>query len=239
MQINWNKSYFMVFSNKRMKQPPHVACIETSDFKILRVSQFKYLGIWIDEHLSFEAHVNQIIKKVTPRINYLLRLKRFIPPEKFPTVFNAIVMSCLEYGIQVWGGASKILINRVQKVINNFFKRLTSPIQCDVDEMHERFKILKIDEYSNYYLSLFAKLYTADYVMPVQLKDFVTLHENEHDTRSSNCFVVPTHKTVLFESSVKYRLVKFWNNLDNEVKECKSFQSLKYLLSSHLVKSRS
>jgi hypothetical protein len=78
------------------------------------VKEFKYLGIWLDVTLSFELHILKLIAKINPRIYFLLRLKRFITPERFPQVLRAIVMSNLEYGIQILGSANNILMKRLK-----------------------------------------------------------------------------------------------------------------------------
>jgi hypothetical protein len=58
MKINWSKSYFMNFYNKRMKSPPSAQIIKTESFQISRVAEFKYLGIWFDECLDFACIQN-------------------------------------------------------------------------------------------------------------------------------------------------------------------------------------
>jgi hypothetical protein len=187
MKINWSKSYFMFFFNKRMKQPPVITKIEVGSVSILRVSEFKYLGIWLDETLSFETHILKLIAKLNPRIHFLLRLKRLIPPKKFPQVFRAIVMSNLEYGIQIWGGASNILIKKLQNVITNCLKRWFSPRKIDVFDMYERFNLLMLNEYSDYYLLLFAKMFTPAYretSIPNALKNFVKQSANDIHLRN-------------------------------------------------------
>lgn len=240
MKINWTKSHFMIFRNSRTKKIPHLDSIKTVNFEITRVSEFKYLGVWLDEELRFDVHADKIINKITPRIHYLLKLKRKIPTDKFHLIFNAIVMSCLEYGIQIWAGSSSTTLTRVQKVVNNCLRSWVSPRIININVLYEMFNLLKLDEYPNYYLSLFAKSFTNDYkiYIPKLLQNFVTIHGSVHETRSTNCFVIPPHKTVLFEKSVKYRLIKFWNELPNEIKDEKNLDVFKFKLTAYILKRR-
>jgi hypothetical protein len=239
MKINYKKSVFMIFKNKRTKKIPDIDSLETDIFKINRVTEYRYLGIWIDDEMKFDVHANKIINKITPRIHYLLKLKRQIPPKKFPLIFNAIVISCLEYGIQIWCGASSTIITRVQKVVDNCLKSYYLPQYYNINSLYEQFNILKLNEYANYYAAMFAKTFVNNiHEIPALLKNFVSLHESSHDTRSSSNFIVPKHKTVFFESSFKYRLIKFWNGLDNKVKNEENYESFKYLLNNYIITKR-
>jgi hypothetical protein len=230
----------MIFRNSRTRKIPHVDNLTTENFKINRVTEFKYLGICLDEELRFDTHANKMISKITLRIHYILRLKRQIPPKKFPLIFNAVVMSCVEYDIQIWAGATGTSIARVQKVVANSLKSWVSPRNCTPNTLYEMFNLLRLDEYANYYLSLFAKSFTneSNVKIPKLLQNFVTIHESVHETRSSFAFVIPPHKTVLYEKSVKYRLIKFWNNLPNEIKNTDHFDYFKFFLNSYILKNK-
>lgn len=240
MKINWTKNHFSIFRNSRTKKIPYIDSLKTETFEISRVSEFKYLGVWLDEELRFDVHASKIINKITPRIHYLLKPKRKIPAKKFHLIFNAIVMSCLEYGIQIWAGSSSTTLARVQKVVDNCLKSWVSPRIIDINLQYEMFNLLRLDEYPNYYLSLFAKSFTNNLKIdiPKLLQNFVTIHDSVHETRSRTCFIIPPHKTVLFEKSVKYRLIKFWNGLPNEIKDENNPNTFKSLLTTYILKNR-
>jgi hypothetical protein len=220
MKINWRKSYFMLFYHKRMKIPPPMSVIQSDSFQISRVSEFKYLGIWLDECLDFGFHVSKMISKIKPRIYCLMRLKRYIPKNKFPQVFRAIVVSSVEYGVQIWGVKDN-LISKLQNVLNNALKSLFSPRAVSLDYMLESFNLLTLKEFSNYYLFLFAKLFTNDFIdfVPVALRDFVTNSTSQKISSRSENFVCPRPKTEFFKCSPKYRMIQLWNNLPNWIQK--------------------
>ena len=39
------------------------------------VDEFKLLGIYIDKHLTFEKHISYLVKRISPKIGILHRLK--------------------------------------------------------------------------------------------------------------------------------------------------------------------
>jgi len=65
--VNWEKSFFMFFLNPKMKlRPPNITSININDITIQRTSEFKYLGVVLDENHTFKKHANHVIKKPTP-----------------------------------------------------------------------------------------------------------------------------------------------------------------------------
>ena len=55
LDINWNKTFFMVITNKRIKIP---GAFTFNDITIKCVNEFKLLGITIDNKLSFDSHIS-------------------------------------------------------------------------------------------------------------------------------------------------------------------------------------
>lgn len=241
MKLNWSKSFFMIFSNPRGKKPPTIKNIVCDNFKINRVKEFKYLGIWLDEHMTFSVHCNHLIKKLSQRLGYLSRLKRLIPPSKLPDIVKAIAISNVEYGIQIWGSVSSSLMSSLQRVMDTFLKRLYLPIKYDLLDLYEKFKVLRFEEYCNYYTLLLAKNFASENVslfIPNALIDFVSHSNNHRESISSKNFIVPVHKTCFYQKSLKYRLVSLWNKLPNLIKTCHAVKSFKFMLNQNLVKDR-
>ena len=72
--------------------------------KINRVNEIKYLGIYIDQHLKWNKHVEMISKKLRCVI-YKLKLISKIVNRKLAKVFYySLFQSILTYGIIGWGG---------------------------------------------------------------------------------------------------------------------------------------
>jgi hypothetical protein len=106
--------------------------------------------------------------------------------------------------------------------------------------MYEHFNLLMLNEYSDYYLLFFAKMFTTENCesfIPNALKDFVKLPNKEKHLRNADNFIVPNHKTVFFTSCVKYRMVKLWNNVSTATKQ-KKYTELKFSVRQSIVNDR-
>jgi hypothetical protein len=76
---------------------------------------YKLLGVYLDEHLSFDAHCNHICNKISTS-NYIInRSKNFIPTKTLRTLYFSLVHSHLLYCLPIYSCTS-------QKNLTKLFK---------------------------------------------------------------------------------------------------------------------
>lgn len=238
MKPNWAKTHFMIFRNPHSKRIPEIGSIKFCDSEITEVKEFKCLGVWLNHNLTNETHCQKLMHKLSGRMYFLSRMKRFIPKHKLNDVLRAIIMSSAQYGIEIWGYESPHL-RKVQHVLDSFVAKWHHCQALDVASILEKFSLMKLHEYSALYLAKFARLFLDNFIkerfVPEALHDFLHIRQASRDLRSNHAnFEVPMHRTRFYENSVKYRLIKFWNSLPQNVKISKN----KYDLEQFLVKSR-
>ena len=78
----------------------------------------KYLGVYLDEFLSGEAHSQELTKKLSRGNGMLAKARHFVPEQHLKNIYHAIFSSHLMYGAQVWTPkliSVKKSISRLQK----------------------------------------------------------------------------------------------------------------------------
>ncbi len=65
LTLNAKKTKFMVFGTRRRLKKCRNIRINLENEEIERVETFKYLGVWLDEVLNFNAHVEKLSKKIS------------------------------------------------------------------------------------------------------------------------------------------------------------------------------
>ena len=72
---------------------------------ITQVSSYKYLGVHLDNTLSWKAHVQGLCSRLQQRLYFLRRLRAFGVDQKFMLLFyHAVLESIMRYGITAWYG---------------------------------------------------------------------------------------------------------------------------------------
>ena len=80
-----------------------------------RVNKTKFLGVIIDENLSFKYHVEAISNTISRNrpIGIFNKLKRFVPKRLLLCICCSIILPFLFYGILAWGNTHTIYLERL------------------------------------------------------------------------------------------------------------------------------
>ena len=101
MKINAKKTKEMVinFSNTPLNLPP----LTIDGLELECVHEFKLLGVWIQDNLSWEKHVSCTLSKASQRLYFLRQLKRSgLSTQDLIVYYTTIIRPVLEYACQVW-----------------------------------------------------------------------------------------------------------------------------------------
>ncbi len=77
------------------------------------INSTKFLGIYLDQRLSWETHVNTLCSKIASNIFALNKLSKFCSMEVRLTAYYGLIQPHLCYGVSLWGACPKIFFDRV------------------------------------------------------------------------------------------------------------------------------
>ena len=81
------------------------------------ISSTKFLGVWIDENLWWDVHVNKLLLKVQRNVHMLYKSKRLLNVLAKKILYYASIYSHISYGISVWGPMTKKpLLNKILSI---------------------------------------------------------------------------------------------------------------------------
>ena len=111
LTLNVDKTKAMFF-HKRRKVAPINLVINNKPIDL--VSQFSFLGIVLDDKLSWDNHVTMVRNKLSKLNGIFYRLKYVYPKHILLTLYNSLFVPHINYGSLVWG--NKIAcIEKIQK----------------------------------------------------------------------------------------------------------------------------
>ncbi|CAH2006181.1 unnamed protein product [Acanthoscelides obtectus] len=125
LSLNIEKTNFMTFSLSS-RTLPNLNCIKIHDSYcdfapqcacskyINKKSRFKYLGIIIDELLTWKDHVEYVTTKIRKLIHKFYELREILDFRTLKTVYFALTESVINYGFVVWGNTSLATLSKLQ-----------------------------------------------------------------------------------------------------------------------------
>ena len=85
----------VIFSCKKNK--PHHPALFFNGSYVTRVSTHKHLGLVLQNNLSFEKHLEEIMRKANRVIGMLRHLNKFLPLKMLDQMYNSLVRSHFDY----------------------------------------------------------------------------------------------------------------------------------------------
>ena len=92
--------------------------IRIYSYTIRRVHVAKYLGIIIDDKMSWKDHIDYISLKSKWNIGMMKRVRRDVPTECLISLYRTLVEPYIRYCNTTWGGCNTSLLDTLQTLQN-------------------------------------------------------------------------------------------------------------------------
>ena len=112
LSLNVSKTKYILFHPKN-KVISDLNLILDGD-KLQRVTTFDFLGITVDECLTWNEHIHKIQMKIAKTLGVMNRIKLYLPSDTLLTIYNSLIYSQFLYGILLWGPQCNKL-DKIQK----------------------------------------------------------------------------------------------------------------------------
>ena len=111
ISLNVEKTEIVIFKSKR-KKFNDIVKIKLSGKRIYPIASVKYLGVKIDQHPTWQHHINDLSVKLNRGIALLFKIRKFGNDKILRSIYFAIFESNLIYYSLVWAQNYKA-INRL------------------------------------------------------------------------------------------------------------------------------
>ena len=143
MSLNVNKTNFLFFTKTKEKIFPQI-----NDCKIKQANCVKYLGVFLDDKLTWKKHIEHTETKLSDSSGAMYKLRKYIPQQALMSVYYSLVYSHLRYAIICWGNSSKTIKHKLQVKQNRITKTLCNKFgtKTRLKPLYEQLRVLNIDE---------------------------------------------------------------------------------------------
>ena len=217
LSLNINKTSFMLFS-KKVIHPPQPIYIDNN--QILRTDCTKFLGMYIDQDLSWKHHVNYLCKLISRNVGVINKLKHFFPEEILVTLYNTLILPYINYGILAWGNSGIVQINRLLILQKKAFRIINqTDYLAHCDPLFYKHNSLKIGDIYLLQLGIFMFRLNSD-SLPRSICSLFTKNEDVHSHFTRHCkeFHQLFARTTLSYRTFKHEGPRLWYSLDSILK---------------------
>ena len=241
LSLNISKTNFIIFNSPQHSSSETVN-LKIGNLPIKRTSYVKFLGVLLDENLSWKYHLTELSKKLARTCGMFFKIRHFLPIHVLVCLYNSLFSPFLQYGILVWGLTYETHINPVfllqKRVIRAIsFAHFTAPSTPLFSDL----KVLKLHDL--FQLKLLGFVYDCiNKIAPPHFHSFFELVESVHQystRQASKNDIFLTQKNTLQYGlrSVRYHGAKCWNEIPMEIKKARTATSFRQNLKFFLFES--
>ena len=113
----------LIGSNARLSKVASIV-ISSDGIPLEEVHSFLYLGIVINNNLTWEDHLKGLRSKINKKLGLFRRIKSCLPFSARVSFFNSCVLPLFDYGDVIWGDRGNATLMAELQVLHNKAARI-------------------------------------------------------------------------------------------------------------------
>ena len=135
----------MLVTNKQIYASYFKICINQNLVGI--TDNVKYLGVHLDDKLSWKTHINNFCSKLSKVSGIIFKPKHFVPLSTFRLVYYAMFHSHIQYSLLNWGRAAKSHLDKHSTLQNKILRAcLFRPLHSPTNYLYSKCRVLKLEQ---------------------------------------------------------------------------------------------
>ena len=126
LSINLKKTNYMIIKSPRKKISDAFTLslpnIDGSGYTLERKNCIKYLGVLLDDTISWKYHISYISSKISRNTGFFLKLRHYLPIKQLSQLYYNLIYPYLSYATIAWGSACKTHLKKLQVKQNHVIR---------------------------------------------------------------------------------------------------------------------
>ena len=187
-----------------------------NEHELEKVDTFDFLGITINETLSWRNHIDKIATKISKVIGIMSRCKRYLSSDVLIKIYNSLILSRINYGLTCWGFDNKRIYKLQKKALRIICKK---KYNAHTDPLFIYLKTMKVNDiFQNQCLKFYYKYEKSD--LPGYFRDLLTENRPLHSYNMRARPPVHINRTnkKSSEKILRHYLPEFINTIPDNIK---------------------
>ena len=226
LSLNIDKTNYMVFGSKCNGLNNS---LKIGGKTLKQVHSTSFLGVHIDDKLTWKKHIEHVNIKVCKSIGILKKLCNTLSKSSLIKLYKCLVLPHINYCNIVWGATHKTSLSNLFISQKKAIKiALHLPKRTPTNLLFERAKLNTINGINKIQTSIFMFKYKFN-LLPCGFEGKYTYNSDVHQyhTRQSRCFHLPKISSNRSKMSLYFRGPNLWNMLPQSIQEIPSLQHFK------------
>jgi hypothetical protein len=184
LSLNVDKTNYMLFTNLKLKKD-EIPKIYINKKEIEEALFAKFLGVYLDKHLTWAKQIEMVTAKVARGIGVIQRLKPYMTPATIKTLYCTLVLPHLTYCNAIWTNTHKSNLTKLQSLQKKALKLFSKPAKGQ--NIFKSEKLLKLKDIGKLQMYTIVKEFHHN-TLPQSIASNFTLSTDihKHNTRTKH-----------------------------------------------------
>ena len=188
-----------------------------NDSTLSETQQFKYLGVLLDQKVSWIQHISYAKNKISKGMGIMYKARRYLGSKSLVNLYHSYIYTYLIYCIESWGNAAHCHLDPLFKLQKKIIRIITfSAHNAHTEPIFNDLNILSLYKLIHNRIGIMMYKYANGMLPPVMNELFIvnsTIHE--HNTRQSHMLHTNSRHTYISYRSFHNVGPRIWNALLN------------------------
>ena len=237
LKLNSQKTKFMVIGDSSSSNN---YTISIAGQPIERVSKIKYLGVMIDDRLTFKDHCEYIAKKMSKKVNFLRRIRNRLDMKTALLLFDTLIVPHIDFCSSILFMLNEGDLHTLQLIQNRAMRViLKCPRDTSIAYMQQETKQLSVKQRIVHNVLLFMFKATKELLPPYITRQLAYVADVQpYALRSNQCLRLPQLLTNMDQRSFLYRGAQMFNDMvrDGVVMVTPPYIAAPYVMAPYIIR---
>ena len=214
LSVNLQKTNYIIFKS-RQKKLNYNFTLFFGNQSLNQANLTKFLGVYVDEHLTWKHHISFICKQISKSVGIIFRSRFYLSSKTKLTLYYALIYPYITYCNSTWSSTYVSNLNRifylqkrvVRAIVNSDYRAHSAPLFAKLG-------ILDIFQVNSFQIAKFMFCYQNQLLPPMFLNLLLTSSQvHNYGTRAANHYRSHSCRTNLKQFTILYQGPKIWNSL--------------------------
>ena len=154
LTVNAKKTKYIFFGTKQQLKEKKDLRLEIGNEPLERVPVFKYLGVLIDKHITFNEHIDCVVGQASKKLGIFWKSREYLNRKTSVLLYKSLVLPHMDYCSLVYTCTNNLNLNRLQLVQNAACRAiLQADYRESIQAMHTELNLPTIEERLSFQLS--------------------------------------------------------------------------------------
>ena len=187
----------------------------------------KFLGVIIDNNLSWKQHIQYITNKINSLCSILFHTRRKLTMNALKSIYYSLIHSHISYCSLIWGGTSTDRKEPLNKAHKRVIRTIVGLRKYDhTNDSYKNLELLKLNDCINLRIANFV----FDSIIDNSNNMFQSRENLRFPMRNSALLQIPFMRTIQSQTDIRYQGPQVWNSIPASIRSKPTKASFKRAL---------